>query len=289
MVLAIESADGQTFPAKCRAFSLRVWPHGLNARAPRGGTRNSGTESELATLWGIMEHPSGQLAGTNHAPQHEAANASLSDAQIVARVCAGETLLFELLMRRHNRQVFRAARAILKRDDEAEDVMQDAYVRAYAHLGSFKGESSFSTWLTRIAVHEALARVRRERRFVWGDPHGAANKALASVACASPEEQVSDAELRVFLDRAIDALPDDFRLAFVLRAVEQMSGAETADVLGIPEQTVKTRLFRARERLQRELLSKLETNPTSAYAFHLVRCDRVVRAVFMRLGEVAPA
>jgi RNA polymerase sigma-70 factor (ECF subfamily) len=209
---------------------------------------------------------------------------TLTDAQIVARVRAGETLLFELLMRRHNRQVFRAARAILKRDDEAEDVMQDAYVRAYANLASFKGEASFSTWLTRIAVHEALARLRHERRFVCADAQIGASGADATEAGASPEAQVSDAELRVFLDRAIDALPDEFRLTFVLRAVEQMSGAETADVLGIPEQTVKSRLFRARERLQQELLSALESNTAGAYPFHLSRCDRVVAAVLGRLA-----
>lgn len=237
-----------------------------------------------------MEQPSGQFAGTNHAPDQEASNAGPSDAEIVARVCAGETLLFELLMRRHNRRVFRAARAILKRDDEAEDVMQDAYVRAYAHLTSFKGESRFSTWITRIAVHEALARVRRERRFVCAAARAATGGSLASAGCNSPEQQVSDAELRVFLDRAIDALPDEFRLTFVLRAVEQLSGAETADVLGIPEQTVKTRLFRARERLQQQLATALEANSGQAYSFHLSRCDRVVKAVLARLagGGTAP-
>src|SRR4051812_1803057 len=94
----------------------------------------------------------------------EQATSLLADEEIVARVCAGEGPLFELLMRRHNRKVFRAARAIVRRDSEAEDVMQDAYVRAFAHLAEFKGEARFSTWLTRIAVHEALARVRRERR-----------------------------------------------------------------------------------------------------------------------------
>jgi len=235
-----------------------------------------------------MDHPSSQLGGTSRATKPDVPYAQLSDEQVVARVLAGETLLFELLMRRHNRKVFRAARAIVKRDNEAEDVMQDAYVRAYTHLASFKGEASFSTWLTRIAVHEALARVRRERRFVSSDTTDRSGESFHGAGASSPEQQVSDAELRVFLDRAIDALPDDFRLAFVLRAVEQMSGAETADVLGIPEQTVKTRLFRARERLQHALLSRLEANTVDAYAFHLERCDRVVHAVLIRLGAVAP-
>lgn len=212
------------------------------------------------------------------------ANTRLRDEEIVARVCAGELAMFELLMRRHNQKVFRAARAILKRDDEAEDVMQDAYVRAYAHLHSFKGDASFATWLTRIAVHEAIARTRRERRFISVDIPREGPRSMASDTPPTPEQQVSDAEMRVLLDRAIDALPVEFRVAFVLRTVERLSGAETAAVLGIPEQTVKTRLFRARERLRRELLSAIETNVADAYAFHLSRCDRVVAAVLARLG-----
>ncbi|HKU40495.1 MAG TPA: RNA polymerase sigma factor [Polyangiales bacterium] len=205
-----------------------------------------------------------------------------ADEEIVARVRAGELQLFEQLMRRNNQKVFRAARAIVKRDDEAEDVMQDAYVRAYAHLAAFKGEASFATWVTRIAVHEALARVRRERRFA---PQALRDKGLSSEASdylPNPEEEASGAELRQILDRAIDALPEDFRLTFVLRAVEQLSSAETADVLGIPEQTVNTRLFRARARLH-QLLATVDANFAEAYAFHLLRCDRVVFGVLARL------
>lgn len=213
----------------------------------------------------------------------DAAAFGSSDEEIVARVRAGERPLFELLMRRHNQRIFRAARAIVRRDDEAEDVMQDAYVRAYAHLDEFQGNASFATWLTRIAVHEALARVRRERRFTSFDldSHGRTKSATE----LTPEQQVSDAELRTILDRAIDSLPDEFRITFVLRAVEQMNGSEVADVLGIPEQTVKTRLFRARVRLRSDLFCALEANVARAYGFHLVRCDRVVCAVMARLRE----
>lgn len=212
------------------------------------------------------------------------ASAGLSDEEIVARVCGGELALFELLMRRHNQKVFRAARAILRRDDEAEDVMQDAYVRAYAHLYTFKGNASFATWLTRIAVHEALARTRRERRFISLEPRLEGSASMPSDRHPSPEQQASDAELRGLLNSAIDALPDEFRLAFVLRTVEHLSGAETAELLGIPEQTVKTRLFRARERLRRELLTAIEANVAETYSFHLSRCDRVVAAVLARLA-----
>lgn len=233
----------------------------------------------------IMDTQTDQRPSANGSRSREPAAICPSDEELVVRVRAGERQLFELLMRRHNQRVFRAARAIVRRDDEAEDIMQDAYVRAYAHLDDFKGEASFSTWVTRIAVHEALARVRRERRFASFDVH--VHGLTATPSESSPEQQVSDAELRIVLDRAIDKLPDEFRLAFVLRTVEQMSGAEAADVLGIPEQTIKTRLFRARVRLQRDLFAALKANENKAYAFHLTRCDRVVAAVFARLTRAA--
>lgn len=206
----------------------------------------------------------------------------LTDEQIVARVCAGEGRLFELLMRRHNRKVFRAARAIMKRDDEAEDVMQDAYVRAFTHLAEFKGESRFSTWLTRIAIYEAYGRLRRERRL---EPLGIENQEVSMSSQQSPEQAAVDLEIRHLLDRAIDDLPEEFRLVFVLREVEQMSVAETAEVLAVPEQTVKSRLFRARKRLQESMLTAIDGGTTSAYDFHLSRCDRVVEAVFNRLSQ----
>jgi RNA polymerase sigma-70 factor (ECF subfamily) len=209
---------------------------------------------------------------------------TLTDEQIVARVRAGETQLFELIMRRHNRTIYRAARAILRDEREAEDVMQDAYVRAYEHLHEFEGRARFSTWLTRIAVHEALARVRRVRRFPPLETQTQETQSMPTGPRFSPEQQASDGEMRTVLDRAIDGLPDEFRTVFVLRAVEEMSGAETAECLGIPEETVKTRLFRARARLQEALLEVLEPSARDAYEFHLSRCDRVIAAVFARLG-----
>ena len=210
---------------------------------------------------------------------------ALTDDEIVSRVRAGETQLFELIMRRHNQRIYRAARAILRDDGEAEDVMQDAYVRAYAHLHEFEGRSSFSTWLTRIAVHEALSRLRRGRRFQPIDsPTQETQYHMPTAPRFTPEQQASDSEIRAVLGKAIDSLPDEFRSVFVLRALEEMSGAETAECLGIPEETVKTRLFRARARLQETLLEALEPSAPRAYELHLSRCDRVVAAVLSRLG-----
>jgi RNA polymerase sigma-70 factor (ECF subfamily) len=214
-------------------------------------------------------------------PNPAAADAALTDEEIVARVRGGQPRLFELLMRRHNQRVYRAARAILRDDGEAEDVMQDAYVRAYGHLHEFEGRARFSTWLTRIAVHEALARARRGRRF---QPLDQETQSMPTLPRSSPEQLASDHEVSAVLERAIDSLSDEFRAVFVLRAVEEMSGAETAECLGISEETVKTRLFRARARLQETLLQAFEPAAPRAYAFHLSRCDRVVAAVLARIG-----
>lgn len=212
----------------------------------------------------------------------------ISDAQVIERIRGGESFCFEILMRRHNRRIFRATRAILRRDDEAEDVMQEAYVRAYEHLAEFRGDASFATWLTRIAVHEALARARREQRIAPIEDQLQESESMLAKAHRTPEQLVNDAELRSVLEKAIDALPDDFRLVFVLRVVEQMSGAETATCLGIPEETVKTRLHRARLRLQEIVMGAFDSNAERAYDFHLIRCDRVVNGVFARLGIRAP-
>ena len=208
----------------------------------------------------------------------------LSDQAVVARIRNGEHWCFEILMRRHNRRVFRATRAILKRDDEAEDVMQEAYVRAYEHLGEFRGEASFATWITRIAIHEAFARKRRERRFDTLDSAPQQPTLMPLQSPRNPEQVVNDQQLRAVLERAIDSLPDDFRAVFVLRAVEQMSGAETAQCLDIPEETVKTRLHRARLRLQEVIVQSLDAHSTRAFEFHLTRCDRVVKGVLDRRG-----
>jgi RNA polymerase sigma-70 factor, ECF subfamily len=212
----------------------------------------------------------------------------LTDEEIVERVRAGEQHLFEVLMRRHNPQVYRAARSILHDDGEAEDVMQDAYVRAYEHLGEFEGRARFSTWVTRIAVHEALARARRSKRY---DTFDAAQEspAMPPAPVATPEQETSDGEMRRLLEKAVSALPEEFRSVFVLRAVHGLNGAEVADCLGLEEATVKTRLFRARGRLRDLLEADGGSVLGSVYDFHLSRCDRVVARVFERIAGAAPS
>jgi RNA polymerase sigma-70 factor (ECF subfamily) len=210
------------------------------------------------------------------------APSTLPDEAIVDRIRAGETALFEILMRRHNERLFRAARAILKDEVEAEDVMQDAYVRAFTRIADFEGRARFSTWLTKIAVHEALARRRKNGRFA------AELDEDATAAPDDPERELIEHEVRGSVERAVDALPTTFRTVFMLRAVEEMSTAETAECLDIPEETVKTRLFRARGLLRRHLLAEAEATLPGVFQFLRPRCDRVVANVFHRLGiEVA--
>jgi RNA polymerase sigma-70 factor (ECF subfamily) len=208
------------------------------------------------------------------------ADSPLTDTQVISRVLAGERHLFEIIMRRNNQRIFRTARAIVKSDDEATDVMQEAYVRAYTHLAEFRGDAQLSTWLCRIAVHEALARVRRSGKH---DPIEEGEELEGPSMSRDPEEATSDDELRVLLEDAVDALPEVFRTVFILRAVEQMSTLEVAEALSVPEDTVKTRLFRARGLLRQALLAKLEDSETKAFQFLRPRCDRVVAAVLARI------
>jgi len=211
---------------------------------------------------------------------------ALSDEQIVAQVLAGRTALFEVLMRRHNERVYRAARAIVRDDREAEDVMQQAYVNAYAHLRQFDGRAAFATWLTRIAVHEALARVRRRSRFESLDERVPREVTPMSPApVPDPERQAIAREMAGVVEAAIDRLPDRAREVFVLREVQGLDTAETAASLGISEDAVKTRLSRAKAALRRDLLERVGVAAPEAFHFHQSRCDRVVAAVFDRIGE----
>lgn len=214
--------------------------------------------------------------------------AALPDEELAARVLHGETALYEILMRRHNQRLYRAARSIVRDDAEAEDVVQDAWVRAYSHLGQFAGAARFSTWLTRIAVHEALARARRQKRFTPVD--FAKPESPMPTATSNPERQALDAEMRALLEDAIDALPQGYRTVFVLRHVEDLNTAETAACLDIPEDTVKTRLHRARGLLRKRLERRAGAAARETYTFGLQRCDRMVQAVMARIraGQTGP-
>jgi RNA polymerase sigma-70 factor (ECF subfamily) len=215
----------------------------------------------------------------------------LSDEELVARVLAGETGMFEIIMRRHNQRLYRVARAILRNDSEAEDVMQDAYVRAYEHLDQFAGRAKFSTWLTRIAVHEALARKHRGGRYRELEPmserEGDPMDRFASLA-PDPEQQASNSEIRGLLEEAVEKLPDFYRTIFMLRDVEEMSTTDAAEVLEITEENVKVRLHRARALLRKSLYARAGMERKEAFNFHAVRCDRVVKNVFEIIQRQSP-
>jgi RNA polymerase sigma-70 factor (ECF subfamily) len=214
---------------------------------------------------------------------------SLSDEDIVARVLGGEAALFEIIMRRHNQRLYRVARAILRDDGEAEDVMQDAYVRAYKNLAQFAGRAKFSTWLTRIAVHEALSRKHRRRNIEELDamlePEQNQLQELRSRE-ATPEQGAVNRELRGVLENAISELPDKYRTVFVLREVEEMTTSETAEALDLTEENIKIRLHRAKALLRKQLFSQVGASAHDVLQFHLSRCDRVVAGVFQRIASL---
>jgi RNA polymerase sigma-70 factor (ECF subfamily) len=209
-----------------------------------------------------------------------------TDDEIVRRVLDGDLVLFELLMRRHNQRVYRAIRSILRDDAECEDVMQEAYVRAYEHLNQFEGRAQFSTWLTRIAVNEALRRLAARGRMEALDmQYDAEDEPTLERASdeATPELHVSQTEAAGLLEQAILALPLPYRTVLVLRDVEEMSTAETAEAVSLTETNVKVRLHRAHQLLREELYSRVGASAAQAFGFHAVRCDRVVSAVLERL------
>ncbi len=213
---------------------------------------------------------------------------ALSDEEVVERVLAGDASLFEILMRRYNQRLFRVARAILAEDSEAEDVMQEAYVRAFRELATFRGEARFSTWLTRIACHEALARARKRRRLVpigvgvVGEPPEPLSEN------AGPERDMENRELKSVLHDAVEILPDPLRTVFCLREVEGLSTEQTADALGLSLENVRVRLHRAKRSLRQLLDERIGREVRRLYLFEAPRCDRMVAAVFARLDLDQP-
>jgi RNA polymerase sigma-70 factor (ECF subfamily) len=209
----------------------------------------------------------------------------ISDEAVIARVRAGERDLFAIIMRRYNQRLYRVTRSIVRNDAEAEDVVQDAYVRAYTHLAQYAGEAKFSTWLTRIAVNEGLRRLRKRGRS--DDLERMAS--TTPLAAEGAEKHVSDREVRQIMESAIERLPSAYRSVVMLRDVEDLSTAEAADCLGIPLATVKTRLHRGRMLLRETLGSTMGLTQRELFAFGFSRCDRLVRLVLQRIAAAAGA
>jgi RNA polymerase sigma-70 factor, ECF subfamily len=220
---------------------------------------------------------------------------SWTDHQVVDRVRAGDTALYEIIMRRYNQRLYRVTYAILRDDAEAEDVIQDAYVRAYQHLDQFAGYAPFSIWLTRIAVHEALRRLqirKRSQQFddIEHDEESPMNGAETTIPETSldPEQRASNAELGQLLEQAVLELPEQYRTVIMLRDVEELSTAETAAALELTEQNVKVRLHRGRAMMRDRLFARVGASGKNAFPFMGVRCDSIVSGVFARLRELHP-
>jgi RNA polymerase sigma-70 factor (ECF subfamily) len=216
----------------------------------------------------------------SHAARAESP-ASLPDGLLARRVADGEETALRELLRRHNQRLFRTARAILRDDAEAEDAVQEAYLKAIRAIGNFRGDAKPSTWLTRIAANEALERLRRRPKAevlplepdIEPMPHDDV------VPPETPEASAMRAETRRIVERRIDALPEAFRTVFVLRVVEEMTVEETAAALAIPEATVRTRLFRARSLLRESLAREVDLAIDDAFGFAGERCERITAAV----------
>lgn len=213
------------------------------------------------------------------------------DLALVQRALRGDHTAFEVIMRRNNRVMYRAARSILRDDAEAEEAVQDAYLVAYRALPGFRAESRLSTWLVRIAVNEALQRLRKRRREA---PTVAANNVIELEAVLAdrhlhqpgdtPESIAMREQMRKLLERNIDELPSAYRTVFMLRAVEELTAEETAECLGIPAATVRTRFFRARRLLRKALANDIGLASQGLFTFDGERCDRIVRSVLARLS-----
>jgi RNA polymerase sigma-70 factor (ECF subfamily) len=212
----------------------------------------------------------------------------LSDEEVIQLVQSGETELFEIIIRRYNQRVYRTIRSIVGNDGEAEQVMQDVYVSAYTHLREFDGVNRFSIWLTRIAIHEGLARARQTRNFVELDPLDEVRRESAAILASrerSADQHTIDRELRFVVEPAIDALPDLCRSVFVLRELEGLGPYDTADCLELTEETVKTQFHRARASVRNELYARTVLSLSAAYEFTPSRGDRVVAAFFGRIRQ----
>ncbi|HWZ36763.1 MAG TPA: RNA polymerase sigma factor [Bradyrhizobium sp.] len=224
------------------------------------------------------------------APAPQTIPAAAGDAELVRRALIRDETAVRAIIKANNRRLYRLARCILRNDGEAEDVVQETYVRAFTHLADFRGDSSLSTWLSRIAMNEALGRLRRQRASVELSslPQGALEAQIIQFplmsAAGDPEQSMAQREIQHVVEAAIDELPEPFRMVFITRVVEGMNVEETAEILDLKPETVKTRLHRARAMLRDNVEKKIGPVVMDAFPFAGRRCDRLTEAVLKRLG-----
>ena len=198
------------------------------------------------------------------------AAAGLDDRDVIARVIAGDRAAFEVLVRRHNQRMFRAARAIAKTDADAEDVLQQAWLDVYRNLGQFRGDAAFATWATRIAVHQAVAMVRKRPLVA---------EIVETASDIAPDAELSRARIGALLETCLGNIPQGNREVMVLRDILELDTAETAACLGLSEEAVRVRLHRARAAIAAALTEQLADHAREIYTFDGVRCDRITAAV----------
>ena len=222
---------------------------------------------------------------------------ALSDTELARRIGEGDQAAFAVVMRRYNRALYRTARSILRDDAEAEDALQESYLLAYRRISQFRGDARLSTWLTRIVVNEAIGRSRKTQRRAQvlhlnggeeqPDPESAEDN-MNRAPPEQPERAAMRMQMRSLLEKKIDELPEAFRTVFILRALEEMTVDEVAACLSIPENTVRTRFFRARGMLRESLSREIDFAFEEAFAFDGERCDRIVAGVLQRLAGALP-
>jgi RNA polymerase sigma-70 factor, ECF subfamily len=228
-----------------------------------------------------LHSPEHSVAAVKRGTEPAPALGDLPDLLLVERARGKDTRAFEALMRRYNRRLFRIARSILCDNDAADDAVQEAHIRAFTNLDRYEPTGKFGAWLARLAFNEALMIRRRSRPdTVPLDQIDASS--LTSTA--SDADQLDAVQTRQLLEQAVDSLPEVFRTVFVLRVVEQLSGVETAACLGINETTVRTRLFRAQQRLRTDLARRLRAERANVFEFDNERCDRIVARVLERMS-----
>jgi RNA polymerase sigma-70 factor (ECF subfamily) len=211
-----------------------------------------------------------------------------NEADLIAAARRHDKAAIRTIVRGHNQRLFRVARSILRDDWEAEEAVQEAYIRAFAGLDGFEGRSSLGTWLTRIVINEALARLRRRKPMASLDEMTATGADIVRLPLVSPqpdpERTMAQREIHALLEKAIDELPDDFRIVLVARVIEEMSVEETAELFGLRPETVKTRLHRARTMLRKDLETQFGPMLTGTYPFAGRRCEMMADRVIARLG-----
>ena len=216
--------------------------------------------------------------------------AAPSDAELVRRAIARDAGAFRAIMKAHNQRLYRLARGVVRNDSEAEDIVQEGYVRAFTHLEGFRGDSTLATWLSRIVINEALGRLRKKRRALvqsLDDDPALEAKIIQFPLNANnddPERTMAQRQILEFVERATDDLPDVYRCVFVARVIEGLSVEETAELLAIKPETVKTRLHRARNLIRKQLDAQIGPVLLDAFPFAGRRCERLTLAVLERLG-----